>query len=151
MIDGKIYKIIHCNRSLLNKVPRVPWVPQCLVPKCLLSAQVPKCPSAQVSKRPGCPSAQVPFECLSALSTQVPKCLECQVPKSLECLECLECPSAQVPFECRVPKCPSAHRVPRVSSLLIASVVRVLECLECLWCQSASVNQLVIQQFSQLA
>ena len=51
-----------------------------------------------------------------------------------------KCPSSS--------SCPSAHGVPQVSSLLSASGVRVLECLEC---QSASVNQLVIQQFSQLA
>ena len=69
--------------SLLNKVPRVPWVSKC-TSVCLSEyssfLQVPKCPSATdaLSARiPKCPSsARVPWvpKCRSALTVRVPKC-----------------------------------------------------------------------------
>ena len=83
---------------LLNKVPRVSRVPECL------SAQVPeslKCPCSQVPWVLECPSAlRVPWvswepNCSSiASSVRLPECLEC--------LECLRCSSVRVPWK---PKC----------------------------------------------
>ena len=85
--------------NLQNKVPRVPKNLTNEVPKCPLSARVPKCWNAQMSV---CPSAQVPWlpECPSALwLSQCVKYSSAQVPK------CLESFSVQVPFfECSMSK-----------------------------------------------
>ena len=73
--------------SLLNKVPRVPWVPKYQVPFKCLSAQVPWVP-----------------ECPSAL--QMPECLKW--PSNARVPQVTKCPNA---LSARVPKCPSSPRV----------------------------------------
>ena len=112
--------------SLLNKVPRVPWVPKypsALVPKYPSVFQVSECPSALSAWVPKCPSnARVPqvTKCPNALSARVPKC-----------------PSS--PRVLWVPKCPSSPRV-----LWVPQVFEYLES------PSASVSQLASQRVIQL-
>ena len=121
-MPASIYSIFLSTRkkSLLNKVPCVPRVPECL------SAQVPKCPS--VFWLPKCPNAWK-VKCLSALSARVPKCPSSnRVP---ELPKCLECPSSQLPL-----KCSSALSALSVSSLRVH--------WECKWL-SKSVSQPIIQ------
>ena len=79
----KTFVTVHHKMSLLNKVPRVSWVPKYLLSE-WLSVHVPfECPSAQIPWVPKCPK--------SPSNAQVRKCLS----------SALECPlSVQFPFEC---------------------------------------------------
>ena len=79
----KTFVTVHHKMSLLNKVPRVSWVPKYLLPE-WLSVHVPfQCPSTQIPWVPKCPK--------SPSNAQVRKCLS----------SALECPlSVQFPFEC---------------------------------------------------
>ena len=116
-LSWKLKNLLKCQRSLLNKVlrvPRVPKYPRCRMSECPSSVRVPKCQSAQVPKCLDPVDSQRHFNVIirrrwrcwhqtTSLTLKRRRVSTGECPSALRVPECLKCSSAQVSWE---PECP---------------------------------------------